>query len=193
MKTLAPLLSLLAITTFAFAADEKKPAADHHSMSPMAHAIMGKTGAEFEAAYLGMMTLHHQGGGKMWALVREKATSEELKALEKKTTPKEQKEIEQMTGWLKQWHSKTPNDFEEPAESKRMMEKDMAELRAASGKEFDQLFAKKMAHHHMGAIEMGKLGAEKAQHDEVKKSAQEIADAQTKDREKLLSLAKEKP
>ncbi|MHB1082959.1 MAG: DUF305 domain-containing protein [Prosthecobacter sp.] len=162
-----------------------------HSPSPMAAAIADKTGAEFEAAYLGMMILHHQGGMPMWAMVREKSTNEELKAMEQKTTPKEQQEIKQMTAWLKEWHGKTPQDFAEPEASKAMMKKDMDELNAATGKEFDALFAAKMAHHHMGAIEMAKLGTEKAQHDEVKKSAQEITVAQTKDHKILMNIAKE--
>lgn len=155
----------------------------------MAAAIAPKDGADFEAAYLGMMILHHQAGAPMWALAREKTTTGEIKALEKKTTPKERREIQEMTNWLKEWHQKTPQDFKEPSESKAMMEKDMTELRAASGAEFDKLFAAKMARHHMGAIQMGNLGAEKAPHDEVKKSARLIVESQTKDRKQLLGIA----
>jgi uncharacterized protein (DUF305 family) len=127
----------------------------------------------------------------MWALAREKATDQEIKALEKKTTPNEQREIEEMTGWLKQWHNKTPDDFKMPGESTQMMEKDMAELRAASGRDFDALFARKMAHHHMGAIHMAELAKDKAQHAEVKTAASKIVESQTADRKKLLSISKE--
>lgn len=193
MKTLSLITtSFLAflLSATALAADEKKHA-DHEMKSPMAMEIASKSGADFEAAYLGMMTLHHQGGMPMWAMAREKATNDELKSMEKKTTPKEQKEIEEMTGWLKQWHGKTPQDFKEPEESKKMMAQDMEELKAATGTEFDALFAKKMAHHHMGAIEMGKLAAEKATHAEVKASGEMIAKSQTEDRQKLLSISRE--
>lgn len=172
------------------AADEKKDA-DHEMKSPMAMEIASKSGADFEAAYLGIMILHHQGGMPMWALVKEKATNDQLKSMEKKTTSKEQKEIEEMTGWLKEWHGKTPQDFKEPEKSKKMMVQDMEELKAVTGKEFDMLFAKKMAHHHMGAIEMGKLAAEKATHAAVKASGEMIAKSQTEDRQKLLSISKE--
>ena len=64
-------------------------------------------------------------------------------------------------------------------------------MKAAKGKEFDATFAKKMAHHHMGPIEMGKLAAEKAAHAEVKASGEMIAKSQTEDRQKLLSISKE--
>lgn len=193
MKTLplitATCLALASIKS-APAADEKKHA-EHSMPSPMSTMIADKSGADFEAAYLGLMTLHHEGGAPMWALLREKSKNEELLALEKKTTAKEQKEIEQMTAWLKEWHGKTPQDFSEPEESKKMMAMDMAELKAAAGKEFDALFAKKMAHHHMGAIEMGKLASEKAQHAEVKASGKTIVESQTADRKKLLSISEE--
>ncbi len=189
MKTLLLTLTvtLLAFTRTGTAADAN--AKPDHQKSPMAAELTNKSGSEFEAAYLGMMILHHQGGAPMWALAREKATNEELKAMEKKTTPKEQQEIAEMTTWLKQWHGKTPQDFSQPDESRKMMAKDMEELKAAGGKEFDALFAKKMAHHHMGAIEMAKLAAEKATHPEVKASAKAIVTAQTEDREKLLLIA----
>lgn len=186
------LLTTLAALTFCLPALAADKTHEHLMMkSPMAMEIAAKSGADFEAAYLGMMTLHHQGGQPMWAMAREKSKNPEILALEKKTTPKEQREIEQMTAWLKQWHNKTPQEFQVPAEAKEMMKKDMAELEAATGKEFDALFAKKMAHHHMGAIEMGKLAAEKALHAEVKASGDMIAKSQTEDRQKLLTISKE--
>jgi len=191
MKTSTPQITISLLFTMlllpAFAAEKEH---SKHSPSPMAATIAAKNGAEFEAAYLGLMIRHHQGGARLWAMVREKSASDELKAMEQKTTPKEQQEIKQMTAWLKEWHGKTPQDFTEPEASKAMMEKDMSELKEATDKEFDTLFALKMAHHHKGAIEMAELGAEKAQHDEVKKSAQEITVAQTKDHKVLMSLAK---
>lgn len=183
------ILTLASLASFAIAAENDKHA--EHKKSPMAAMIADKSGADFEAPYLGMMIHHHKSGGPMWALARENATSDEIKALEKKTTPKEQKEIEEMTVWLKQWHNKSPEDFKVPEQSTQMMEKDMAELRAASGKEFDKLFGKKMAHHHMGAIEMAKLAEEKAQHAEVKSAASKIVESQQADRKKLLSISKQ--
>ena len=171
------------------AAEDKKHQ-EHSEQSPMAAQIARRTGAEFESAYLGLMTLHHKAGQPMWEMAREKSKNSEILALEKKTTPKEQQEIQQMTGWLKAWHNKTPEDFQVPEESKKKMAADMEELKSATGKEFDALFAKKMAQHHMGAIETGKLAAEKAQHSEVKASAEQIARSQTEDRQKLLGIAK---
>lgn len=180
-----------AITVIAFSASaaegDKHKHMDH---SPMAAMLAEKSGAEFEAAFLGMMIHHHMRGETMWALARERSKNETILALEKKTTPKEKAEVAQMKEWLKDWHKKTPEDFKEPEESRQMMEKDMAELKAADAKDFDALFAKKMAMHHMGAIEMCKLVGAKAENPELKKFAGEMSAAQSSDREKLLGVAK---
>lgn len=188
MKPYLVILIAAAVAVSAPAQNEKKH--DHQAHSPMAAMIIDKQGAEFEAAFLAMMSHHHQGGSVMWKLAREKTKNKTLLELEAKTTPKEKQEVEQMTQWLKDWHNKAPQDFMEPAESTQMMEKDMAALKAADGKEFDRLFAEKMAHHHAGAIEMGKLAADKAQHEEVKKFAGKLVKAQSEDREQLLEIAK---
>ncbi len=158
-------------------------------LQPMAAMIADLSGADLEAAYLAMMIHHHKGGEPMWAMAREKSKSETILSLEKETTPKEKKEVEQMTVWLKDWHGKTPQDFAEPPESKVMMEKDMAQLKEADDKNFDALFARKMARHHLGAIQMGRLAVKRGQHDEVKKFSEKLVESQTTDRAKLLEVA----
>lgn len=150
--------------------------------------IAEKAGAEFEASFLAMMVHHHKGGLPSWQLAKEKSKNEIILELEKKTVPKERKEIEQMTAWLKQWHNKSPDDFKEPEESRKMMEQDMAALQAAGGMGFDPLFAKQMAHHHKMAIEMAEIAAQKAEHAEVKEFARHLAETQTQDKEKLEAI-----
>lgn len=162
----------------------------HAAHGPMASMIAEKTGPEFEAAFLAMMIHHHKGGEPMWQLAKSKSENETILALQKKTLTNEAKEIEQMTSWLKEWHKKTPDDFKEPEESKEMMAKDMNELAAVKGHEFDALFSKKMAHHHMMAIEMADMAAKKSEHAEVKEFAQKLAEMQSKDKEKLLEIAR---
>jgi uncharacterized protein (DUF305 family) len=178
-----------ALALHGFAADEKKNS-DKHAGTPMASMIASKAGADFEAAFLGLMTLHHQGGVKMAKVAVDKAQSDELKGMMKKAIAQQEKEIEQMTAWLKEWHKKSPSDFEEPKESKEMMKKSMAEIHAASGKEFDRVFAAKMAKHHQSAIEMGHLAHEKAQHEEAKVLGAKIASTQEKEQKELLAMAK---
>lgn len=197
MKTysIAPLaLSFALFAAFpAIAADEKKEHAKHAShQDPMTAHIAKLSGAEFEAAFLAMMIHHHHDGTKMAKLAPEHGKSAELKKMAAQMLEDQQKEITQMTAWLQQWHKQSPQDHKMPEESTKMMAKDMAELEAAKGEEFDKLFAKKMAHHHASAIHMAELAGDKAQHAEVKELAAKIAKMQSEEREKLLRMHEKK-
>ena len=192
IATIALLIAALAPST-GFAADKKKESAEHAShKDPMTEHISKLSGAEFETAFLAMMIHHHEGGIKMAKLVPERSKSAELEKMAAKMIEDQQKEIAQMTPWLQQWHKQSPQDNKMPEESMKMMAKDMAELEAAKGEEFDKLFTKKMAHHHMGAIQMSRLAEDKAQHDEVKELAQKIIKMQTEERQKLLGMHEQK-
>lgn len=197
MKTIRLVILALIFTPLApfagFAADEKKEHAEHASQKdPMTEHIAKLSGAEFEAAFLAMMIQHHQGGIKMGKLVPERGKSPELKTMAAKMVEDQEREIAQMTAWLQQWHKQTPQDHKMPEESMKMMAKDMAQLEAAKGEEFDKLFAKMMAHHHAGAIHMAQLAADKAQHPEVKELATKIAKMQTEERQKLMQMHERK-
>ena len=168
------------ISSHALAADIK---------DPMSAELAKMSGAEFEAAYLAMMIHHHQDGVKMAEMVPNKAKSDKLKQMAKKIAADQQKEIGQMTGWLKQWHKKSPNDHKMPAESMKMMKDHMSELNAAQGEEFDKKWAKLMAHHHEGAISMAQLAVDKAQHKEVKDMAKTIISTQEKEKQELLKIS----
>lgn len=184
MKTFSFTLLTLTLSAFissqAFAADMK---------DPMSTELAKMSGADFEAAYLAMMIHHHQDGVKMAEMVPNKAKSDKLKQMAKEIGADQQKEIGQMTGWLKQWHGKSPDDYKMPAESMKMMKDHMGELDAAQGEEFDKKWAKLMAHHHEGAIAMAQLATEKAPHKEVKDMAKKIISTQKKERQQLLKMS----
>lgn len=54
-------------------------------------------------------------------------------------------------------------------------------LKGKSGNDFDQLFISEMIIHHQGAIDMANLAKQNAKHDEIKKLADDIVSAQTKE------------
>ena len=168
----------------ALAANESKSA----GKDPMSAELSKWNGAEFEAAYLAMMIHHHQDGVKMAEMVPNKAKSDKLKQMGKKIVADQEKEIGQMTGWLKQWHNKAPDAHKMPAESMKMMQDHMSQLQNAQGEEFDKTFAKLMAQHHEGAISMAQLAEDKAQHKEVKDMAKKIISSQTEERQQLLKM-----
>lgn len=194
-QTFITLILSAFLSSFAVAAEKEKSGMKHEgmgnmSMTPMTDMLKGKSGDEFEANYLGMMIMHHTDGVKMANVAVEKASSPELKQIMQKTTKEQQGEIDKMTGWLKQWHNKTPGDFTMSPEMEQMMQKTMSELQGLSGADFDKMFAKHMAEHHADAIAMSKMTQSKAKHAEVKKLAGDIVSSQTAEREKLMKIAK---
>jgi uncharacterized protein (DUF305 family) len=54
-------------------------------------------------------------------------------------------------------------------------------LKGKTGDDFDQAFISDMIEHHQGAIDMAKLAQQNAKHDEVKKMADDIIAAQSKE------------
>lgn len=54
-------------------------------------------------------------------------------------------------------------------------------LKGKSGDDFDKAFIAGMIEHHQGAIDMAKLAKENAKHDEIKKMADDIIAAQSKE------------
>lgn len=161
--------------------------------SPFSEKLAGFDGnEEREAAFLALMTKHHRDGIKMGELVPERAKSEKLKEMVRKSDAQQKKEIEQMTTWLKQWHQKAPDEYKKPEEAEKKMDKDIAELKEVMGEEFDKLFTEKFARHHVGSIEMSRLVLDKAEHDEVKELARKLIESQTKQRKELLEMHERK-
>ncbi len=55
------------------------------------------------------------------------------------------------------------------------------QLRNKSGDDFDKAFVEMMIAHHDGAVDMAKLSADRAKHDEIKQLSKEIITAQEKE------------
>lgn len=185
--------SLAAVVALSFVA---LPAlADDHDgnpkpkQDPMVKVLKEEDGKAFESAFLSLMIHHHESGKKMAAVAEGKATNPELKELAAKIGKQQTKEIAQMTTWLKEWHSKSPDHSIVPEESKKMEAEVSASLESKNGVEFDKFFAGKMAEHHASAIAMAKLAEHHSEHDEVKAMAKEMVAMQEKEKEKLQTLA----
>ena len=56
-----------------------------------------------------------------------------------------------------------------------------ASLQGKTGDDFDKAFISGMIEHHQGAIDMAKLAQKNAKHDEIKKMADDIISAQSKE------------
>lgn len=72
-------------------------------MSSMNAEIKGKTGAEFEKAFLSEMIVHHQGAVEMAQTVLQKTTRPELVKLANDIITAQNSEITMMQQWQRAW------------------------------------------------------------------------------------------
>lgn len=73
------------------------------SMDAMSAELKGKTGDDFDAAFIAMMIPHHQGAIDMAELAAKNAKRQEIKDLASAILAAQQKEIGQMEAWEKSW------------------------------------------------------------------------------------------
>ncbi len=73
------------------------------SMNDMAAELEDKTGDDFDRTFLELMIPHHQGAIDMAALAESSAKHDEIKAMAKDILSAQQREIDRMNQWLKDW------------------------------------------------------------------------------------------
>ncbi|HEX6869777.1 MAG TPA: DUF305 domain-containing protein [Micromonosporaceae bacterium] len=111
-----------------------------------------------DIAFAQMMIPHHQQAVEMATLAATRASDPQIKELAAQIKAAQAPEITTMTNWLKAWGMPTAaaHDMHEGmAHMPGMLsDQELAQLKAASGKDFDRLFARMMIAHHNGAIQM---------------------------------------
>ena len=129
-----------------------------------------------------MMIPHHEQAVEMSTLAETRATDVEIVALAAPIKNAQQPEIDLMTAWLTTWgYSAIDQDMAmDMGHGMQGMLSDaqLDELKAASGPQFDRLFATYMIAHHEGAIEMAKQ-VENSANSEVAALAKSIIAEQT--------------
>jgi uncharacterized protein (DUF305 family) len=83
--------------------EAQKETPESLSMSGMTDALKGKTGDEFDKAFLTLMIEHHQGAVDMANEVLKSAKHQELKTLAQAIIVAQTKEITQMKEWQAAW------------------------------------------------------------------------------------------
>ena len=73
------------------------------SMNGMTMMLQGKTGDSFDEAFIEMMIPHHEGAIDMAELALKNAKHTEIKNLANAIISSQQREINQMKGWLQSW------------------------------------------------------------------------------------------
>lgn len=84
---------------------EQNQTADHSAMSmdEMNEQLKDLSGDAFDAAFIDMMIVHHQGAIDMAALVPNRAKHDEIKKLGQEIILAQTREINDMMSWQKQW------------------------------------------------------------------------------------------
>ncbi|USN97307.1 MAG: DUF305 domain-containing protein [Candidatus Nomurabacteria bacterium] len=146
-----------------------------HSMNSMNAELEMLKGDAFDEKFLSLMTEHHAGAVDMAGYVVSDAKHQELRRLGVAIKADQQKEIDQMRQWAKQWGY----TFTEP--SQQALDAMSAPLKGKKGDDLDKQFITDMSIHHSGALEMAQLALTNAKHVEIKDFANRIITAQTKE------------
>lgn len=149
-----------------------------------------------DAHFIEQMIPHHEDAITMAKLALVKAQKPEIKTLAASIIESQGKEITQMKTWYKDWFGKEVPEGDEVMEYHGMMggtssmhmgmmgdDQDMEKLSTAS--DFDTEFIKEMIPHHQMAVMMANMLKNSTQRSEMKKLADDIITAQTKEIEEM--------
>ncbi|MFE7298629.1 DUF305 domain-containing protein [Streptomyces sp. NPDC057579] len=142
-----------------------------------------------------MMIPHHQQALEMARLADGRAADPEIKKLVAAIKQAQDPEIQRMRSWLTAWgkpesagampgmaHGSGSMDHGSTGHgstmSGMMSDKDMKELKAAKGRDFDRKFASMMIDHHKGAIDMAKDEQRRGRNATAKKLADDVVRTQ---------------
>lgn len=138
------------------------------------------------------MIQHHAQALSMVDLTVGRKLSADLTTLAEAIRTAQGPEIETMVDWLNEWDQPVPETMRDHANAHgdgeaemdtdmpgMMSAEEMADLEAAQGAEFEQMWLEMMIEHHEGAIEMAKTEQEDGEYPDAIALAEEIEKAQS--------------
>ena len=153
---------------------------------PSVHRVREQRPPPYDLQFLDTMTMHHRHGIEMARIGRERARSNALKTLAGAMFIHLQQETERMRALRDRWYPAAADARNTNLPGAALMRSmDMTVMTDPSGKEFDIAFVDSMVPHHQGAIAMARDAMVRAQHEEVKAIAREIAEREQREVEKL--------
>lgn len=178
----ATLFALFAVT--GCAGGESAGTADNASPAATASSSAGSVQLnDADVMFAQMMIPHHEQAVEMADLAATRVKNPELKQLATRIKAAQAPEITTMAAWLTAGGKPTeaPGGHEmhgTDAMPGMVSDKDMAALKAASGDDFDRMFARLMIAHHNGAIQMARTAQSDGSNPEVKNLAATIEQTQ---------------
>nr|MBA3533679.1 DUF305 domain-containing protein [Ardenticatenales bacterium] len=117
----------------------------------------------------------------------ERAQREEIKGAAQAIIDAQQTEIDEMTGWLQEWHGTAPSGEDHDMG----MPEEMENLRTVPVEQFDVAFLEAMIPHHQAAIQMATLVSERTDRAELNTLAEAIMETQQAEIEQFESWKEE--
>ncbi|WP_327365457.1 DUF305 domain-containing protein [Streptomyces sp. NBC_01217] len=180
------------------AGSSSMPGMDHGSAGASAPATPGASFNDADVEFAQQMIPHHQQAIEMAELADGRAADPEIKALAAAIEKAQDPEISTMKGWLTSWGKPLPaaspsmgdmpgmdHGSDGSAMPGMMSDKDMSDLAAAKGKDFDKKFAQLMIGHHEGAVTMAEDEQKNGSNADAKKLAGAVITAQTAEIEQM--------
>ncbi|MGW0465230.1 DUF305 domain-containing protein [Streptomyces sp. NPDC003027] len=139
--------------------------------------------------YTQMMIVHHRQALTMTALAPARAESTRVKKVAERIAAAQQPEIGAMEGWLKNNAGPRPQgDHDHHSMPGMATEAQLAELRNAKGKAFDELFLRLMITHHEGAVTMAAQALSEGNNVLVEEMASDVIAQQTAEINRMRSM-----
>jgi uncharacterized protein (DUF305 family) len=175
--------------------------ASDSAAAPTAAAEVSEVHNDADIAFAQGMIPHHRQAVMMSALAEGRTENPDVLELTEEISAAQEPEIRTMTAFLEAWGADAPMggssempmgdmegmdhgdmDMDDMAQmegmSGMMTPQQMAELEAAEGAEFDQLFLEMMIEHHEGAVEMANTQLDQGENPDARALAEEIIEAQ---------------
>jgi uncharacterized protein (DUF305 family) len=92
---------LIALAVYAFAPERSMN--NDMTMNEMSTSLAGKSGDEFDMAFIDLMTEHHQGAIAMANLAKTNAGHDEIRNMADDIISAQASEVEMMKGWKAAW------------------------------------------------------------------------------------------
>ncbi|WP_406859313.1 DUF305 domain-containing protein [Streptomyces sp. HUAS MG47] len=168
-----------------------KPGEAARTLSPQeaARALPDERPNAADRDYAQMMIVHHRQALTMTALVPERAASGQVEKLAARITAAQQPEIAAMEGWLKTNGGQTQQGHHSHGAMPGMAtDAQLAQLKAARGEAFDDLFLKLMITHHDGAVTMAAEVLSEGNNVQIEEMANDVIAQQTAEINRMRSM-----
>ena len=130
--------------------------------------------ARYEVRFMTEMIDHHAMAVEMAQLCLSRAVHHELRATCENIISSQQHEIATMQSWLRHWYNVTYSPQMTPG-----MQRQLHQMAAMSGEEFEIAFLKEMIQHHWKAVIRASGCIDRAYHHELVALCAQIVEAQT--------------